>query len=175
MLRPAPEVAPPGAWSEPQTAALAHPVSGPAGAAAADPDLALLLRLRHNHVPVVAVFLTGRPRGVTAELDASTAFVVAWLPGSEGGGVADVLFRSNTGDVNFDFTGKLSFDWPRGTGQGNPDQNEGGGDTADGRDSPLYPYGFGLTYCIPHCDAPLSRGLWRTQPSSMSQNTPASR
>ena len=172
MLRPAPEVAPPGAWSEPQTERLAHPVSG---AAAADPDLALLLRLRHNHVPVVAVFLTGRPRGVTAELDASNAFVVAWLPGSEGGGVADVLFRSNTGEVNVNFTGKLSFDWPRGTGQGNPGSERRGGDPADGRDSPLFPYGFGLTYCIPHCDAPLSRGLWRTQPSSMSQHTPASR
>jgi hypothetical protein len=50
------------------------------GAVATDPDLALLLRLRKNGVPVVAVFLTGRPRGVTAELEASNAFVVAWLP-----------------------------------------------------------------------------------------------
>jgi beta-glucosidase len=168
MHRPAPEVAAPGAWSEPRTAALAPKVPRSADAVATDPDLALLLRLRQSGVPVVAVFLTGRPRGVTAELDASTAFVVGWLPGSEGGGVADVLFRSNSGEVNFDFNGKLSFDWPRGTGQGDSERD-------DRHDSPLFPYGFGLTYCIRHCDAPLSRQLWRTQPSSMSQNTPTSR
>jgi beta-glucosidase len=168
MLRPAPEVAPPEAWSEPRTAALAARVPRSADAAATDPDLALLLRLRQKGVPVVAVFLTGRPRGVTAELDASTAFVVAWLPGSEGSGIADVLFRSNSGEVNFDFNGKLSFDWPRSTGPADLER--------DARhDSPRFPYGFGLTYCIRHCDAPLSRELWRTQPSPMSQNTPTSR
>ena len=55
-------------------------------------DLALIQRLKARGIPVVAVFLTGRPRAVNPEINAADAFVVAWLPGSEGGGVADVLF-----------------------------------------------------------------------------------
>jgi beta-glucosidase len=168
ISRPAPEVAPPGAWSEARAAALDSQPLRSLAAVASDPDLALLLWLRRNHVPVVAVFLTGRPRGISAELDASNAFVVAWLPGSEGEGVADVLFRSTTGAVNFDFTGKLSFDWPRSTLQGSSASE-------DRRHPQLFPYGFGLTYCIRHCDAPLSRDPWSTQPLSMLQNTPTSR
>src|SRR5205807_1950131 len=71
---------------------------------------------RHG-APVVAVFLTGRPLFVTPALDASDAFVIAWLPGAEGEGVADVLFRQTSGEVNADFTGRLSFSWPRTPGQ----------------------------------------------------------
>jgi beta-glucosidase len=168
ISRPAPEVPPSGAWREPRVAALESTSSRPARTPAVDPNLALLLGLRHKGIPVVAVFLAGRPRGVTAELDASNAFVVAWLPGSEGEGIADVLFRSIGGTVNFDFTGKLSFDWPRIAPQD-------GSDRGDGHVSPQFAYGFGLTYCIQHCDAPLSGELWRTQPSSMSRNTPMSR
>jgi beta-glucosidase len=59
--------------------------------------LALLRRLKAQNIPVVSVFLSGRPLWVNPELNASTAFVAAWLPGSEGGGVADVLFRDNQG------------------------------------------------------------------------------
>jgi beta-glucosidase len=126
-----------------------------------DPDLALLMRLRRSGIPVVAVFLTGRPRGVTPELQASDAFVVAWLPGSEGGGIADVLFRKSDGHVNADFTGKLSFEWPRGARQtvldshGEADR-DGQAERHDGNDSPLFPYGFGLSYCIRDCRAPSS-------------------
>jgi beta-glucosidase len=69
--------------------------------------LALLRRLKAQNIPVVSVFLSGRPLWVNPELNASTAFVAAWLPGSEGGGVADVLFRDNQGQVDHDFTGKL--------------------------------------------------------------------
>ncbi len=162
ILRPAPEVSPRGAWSAPRTPAAVPDESGP------DSNLALVRRMRQRGVPVVAVFLTGRPRGVTAELDAADAFVVAWLPGSEGAGIADVLFRANNGAINYDFTGKLSFAWPRSAANGNPNRSGMG-------DSPLFPYGFGLTYCIRHCDAPLSQTVWQTQPSSMSQNTPTSR
>jgi beta-glucosidase len=168
ISRPWPEVPRPGAWGEPRAVALKSTPSGSAGTAVTDPALALLLGLRHKGIPIVAVFLSGRPRGVTAELDASNAFVAAWLPGSEGEGIADVLFRSIGGTVNYDFTGKLSFDWPRNAAQD-------GSDPGDGHHLPLFPYGFGLTYCIQHCDAPLSRKLWRTQPSSMSRNTPMSR
>ena len=64
----------------------------------ADSDLALLRRLKEQGIPVVSVFLTGRPLMITPELDASDAFVVAWLPGTEGGGVADMLFRKQDGE-----------------------------------------------------------------------------
>ena len=56
-------------------------------------DLALLKRLRSLDVPVVAVFLSGRPLWVNAELNAADSFVAAWLPGPEGGGIADVLLQ----------------------------------------------------------------------------------
>jgi beta-glucosidase len=58
------------------------------------------------------VFLTGRPLWMNAEINSSDAFVVAWLPGSEGAGVADVLVADKSGKPRFDFTGRLSFDWP---------------------------------------------------------------
>jgi beta-glucosidase len=162
--RPWPEVPLPGQWVPPATVTLSHDGSSAAGAG--DPDLTLLQRLRHSGIPVVAVFLTGRPRGITPELQASNAFVVAWLPGTEGGGIADVLFRNGKGAVNFDFTGKLSYSWPAGGGRQGSDPPAA---------APLFPYGFGLNYCNRHCDAPLSREPWATQRSSTSQNMPASR
>jgi beta-glucosidase len=99
-------------------------------------DLALLTKLKAHGVPVVSVFLTGRPLWVNPELNASDAFVVAWLPGSEGGGVADVLFRRPDGSAPHDFAGRLAFSWPRASMQTN--LNRGDGDTA------LFAYGFGL-------------------------------
>ena len=70
-------------------------------------DLALITAVAAKGIPVVTVFVGGRPLVVNAELDASSAFVAAWLPGSEGQGVADVLF----GD--YPFHGTLSFAWPQ--------------------------------------------------------------
>jgi beta-glucosidase len=75
-------------------------------------ELALLRRLHAAGVPTVAVFLSGRPLWVNPEINASDAFVAAWLPGTEGEGVADVLFRSPSG-VPTDFAGRLSFSWPQ--------------------------------------------------------------
>jgi beta-glucosidase len=160
ISRPAPESPALGGWSEPRVKAPAP--LGP------EPDLALLMRLRRNHIPVVAVFLTGRPRGIAPEFEASNAFVVAWLPGSEGNGIADVLFRKKTGEVDFDFTGKLSFSWPRGDA-------DGASRAGEGDEPPLFPLGFGLDYCNRNCDPPSSNKLWQTRPSPMSQRTPASR
>jgi beta-glucosidase len=74
--------------------------------------LELLRRLRAQGIPTVAIFLSGRPMWVNPEINASEAFVAAWLPGSEGAGIADVLFRSG-GAEHFDFTGRLGFSWPR--------------------------------------------------------------
>ncbi|HEX5461204.1 MAG TPA: exo 1,3/1,4-beta-D-glucan glucohydrolase [Steroidobacteraceae bacterium] len=100
-----------------------------------DTDIKLLRRLRGAGIPVVSVFLSGRPLWVNAELNASNAFVAAWLPGSEGDGVADVIFRKADGAIGYDFHGKLSFSWPR-----TPLQF--GSDTPG---KPLFPVGYGLT------------------------------
>ncbi len=78
-----------------------------------DSDLELLKKLKADGIPVVAVFLSGRPLWLNREINASDAFVAAWLPGSEGEGIADVLLRKPDGSVQHDFKGKLSFSWPR--------------------------------------------------------------
>jgi len=102
-------------------------------------ELALLQQLRQASVPTACVFLTGRPLVIEQQLAACDAFVVAWLPGSEGGGIADVLFRKANGRVNYDFVGKLSFSWPRTAAQTALNRN-------DPKYEPLFPYGFGLRY-----------------------------
>ena len=76
---------------------------------------------------------------VTPEINAATAFVAAWLPGSEGAGIADVLIRNPSGAINFDFAGKLSFSWPRTATQTKVNRGDNNYD-------PLFPYGYGLTY-----------------------------
>ncbi len=100
--------------------------------------LAMMRRLRANGIPVVALFLSGRPLWMNRELNAADAFVAAWLPGSEGGGIADVLLRAPTGAVRRDFTGRLSMSWPARCDQF--DNNAG----SPGY-SPLFPLGFGLS------------------------------
>ena len=74
-------------------------------------DLALVERLKASGVKVVTVFLSGRPLFTNAIINASDAFVAAWLPGSEGGGVADVLVARPSGRPR-DFIGTLPFAWP---------------------------------------------------------------
>ena len=96
-------------------------------------SLAIIKRLKKAGVPVVAVLLSGRPLYVNPQINAADAFVAAWLPGSEGGGVADVLTGKR------DFTGRLSFSWPK-----RPDQfplNVG-----DAHYDPQFAYGYGLSY-----------------------------
>ena len=72
-------------------------------------DTEKLATYKEKGIPVVSVFLSGRPMWTNPELNNSDAFVAAWLPGSEGGGVSDLLFQRAAG---YDFTGKLSFSWP---------------------------------------------------------------
>jgi len=69
--------------------------------------------LRSQGIPVVTVFLSGRALWVNPELNASDAFVAAWLPGSEGQGVADVLFCKSEDFATCGFKGKTSFSWPK--------------------------------------------------------------
>ncbi|RUO20868.1 beta-glucosidase [Aliidiomarina iranensis] len=75
-------------------------------------DLALLNNLREQGIPVVSLFISGRPMWVNPEINASDAFMAVWLPGSEGQGVADVILRDTQGNVQFDATGRLPFSWP---------------------------------------------------------------
>ena len=101
-------------------------------------DLALLKRLKAQGIPVVSVFISGRPLWINAELNVSDAFVAAWLPGSEGKALADVLLTDANENMQYDFVGKLSFSWPK-----SPMQNV---NRLDQNNSPLLPYGFGLSY-----------------------------
>ena len=94
-------------------------------------DVALVEKAKTSGAPVTTILLSGRPLIPGSALDNSDAFVAAWLPGTEGQGVADVLF----GD--YKPTGKLPREWPR-----NMDQAAANDMTGE----PLFPFGFGLTY-----------------------------
>jgi len=101
--------------------------------------LGLLKKLKAAGVPVVSVFLSGRPLWTNPEINASDAFVAAWLPGSEGGAVADVLVGDAAGKPRSDFKGRLSFSWPKTAGQFANNKGKPGYD-------PLFPLGYGLSY-----------------------------
>jgi beta-glucosidase len=99
-----------------------------------DPDLgdvALLEQAKASGAPVTTILLSGRPLIPGSVLDDSDAFIAAWLPGTEGQGVADVLF----GDCKP--AGKLPREWPRSMDQAAANDMTG---------EPLFPFGFGLTY-----------------------------
>ncbi|MFZ5824162.1 MAG: glycoside hydrolase family 3 protein [Bacillota bacterium] len=96
-------------------------------------DQALVARAHQAGVKVVLVLVSGRPLVVTEQIEQVDAFLAAWLPGTEGAGVADVLF----GEVKP--SGKLPVSWPR----SNQQLPVNVGDPAY---SPLFPFGFGLTY-----------------------------
>lgn len=101
--------------------------------------LETLKRLKAAGIPTVSVFLSGRPMWTNPEINASDAFVAAWLPGTEGGGVADVLIGDGEGAARTDFRGKLSFSWPK-DAKGAP-LNVG-----QAAYDPQFAYGYGLTY-----------------------------
>ena len=98
-----------------------------------DVDKQTIANVQALNIPYTVVLITGRPLIVTEEIEASDAFMVAWLPGTEGDGVSDVLF----GDVAP--TGKLSFSWPK--SMSNVPVNYDDEDY-----NPLYKLGYGLTY-----------------------------
>ena len=98
----------------------------------AEEDVAVVDKMKQAGMPVVVVLLSGRPMIIDKVIDKADAFVAAWLPGTEGRGVTDVLF----GD--FKFVGKLSFTWPRSMDQ--IPINVG-----DKNYNPLFKYGYGLT------------------------------
>jgi len=102
-------------------------------------DLAVLNRVAGRGVPVVTIFFSGRPAYVNKELNRSNAFIAAFLPGTEAGSIADLLFRDARGRIGRSFTGKLSYSWPA-AGCQTP-LNVG-----DTPYEPLFAYGFGLGY-----------------------------
>jgi beta-glucosidase len=91
-------------------------------------DLQLIERMRRRCTKLVVVLLSGRPLIITGQLPLMDALVAAWLPGTEGQGVADVLFGDQP------FRGRLSYSWPR-----DMDQIPMPADA-----QPLFPFGFGL-------------------------------
>jgi beta-glucosidase len=124
-----------GNWRDPDNLAkrtLEHGVRYPE-------DRAVLQAVSGQGVPVVTVLVSGRVLYTSTEINLSDAFVAAWLPGTEGGGVADVLFRKRSGKVNHDFEGRLPYSWPRSACQ--TAVNVGDADY-----DPLFAFGYGLDY-----------------------------
>ena len=96
-------------------------------------DIAVLNNMKSANIPLVVIMLSGRPLMITEELKDWDAFISAWLPGTEGNGVADVIF----GDYNP--TGKLSFSWPR-------DISQIPANYKDKNYDPLFEFSYGLKY-----------------------------
>jgi beta-glucosidase len=88
-------------------------------------------------IKTVVVLISGRPLVVTEQLQQADAFVAAWLPGSEGDGIAEVLF----GDYNF--KGKLPHSWPKSTADFKGKYGINFWDTSR---KPLFEFGYGLKY-----------------------------
>lgn len=119
-------------------------------------DLALLKKLKADNIPVVSLFISGRPMWVNPELNQSDAFVAVWLPGSEGEGIADVILQNGQGQTQFDFKGKLSFSWPKKVEQAELNIGQENYD-------PLFAYGYGLTYQDNHPLGQLDEGNYNHQ------------
>jgi beta-glucosidase len=95
-------------------------------------EVQLVKRIKASNVPLVVVLLSGRPLFIEDIMSAADAIVAAWLPGTEGDGVADILFGDHKP------TGKLSFTWPKASSaslrRGDPGYQT------------LFALGYGLTY-----------------------------
>ena len=95
-------------------------------------DARLIHSLADGTRRIVVVLICGRPLVIAPEtLRLIDALVVAWLPGTEGGGVADLLFGYAAA------SGKLSYAWPR-------DETQYTRAAREGKMEPLFPLGFGL-------------------------------
>jgi beta-glucosidase len=96
-------------------------------------DEKTIQKVKASGIPTIVILISGRPMIINSALKDCDAFIAAWLPGTEGEGVADVIFGY------YNPTGKLSRSWPRSNSQipinyGDPNYD------------PLFPYGFGLSY-----------------------------
>ncbi|MEH6454462.1 MAG: putative glycoside hydrolase, partial [Psychromonas sp.] len=121
-------------------------------------DLEIVQAMKDAGHKVITVFYSGRPLYVNEEINASDAFIAAWLPGTEAGGITDVLFNNN----GMDFTGRLSYSWPKlkcsttinrhapniadYTTPVNSMTGELIEQDIEGEHKPLFPYAYGLSY-----------------------------
>jgi beta-glucosidase len=101
-----------------------------------DTDVKAINYVRPLVEKLIVVIISGRPLIITDQLSTADAWVMAWLPGTEGEGISDVLFG------NHPFTGKLPYTWPRSNAQLPINKNNSTGKT--GCDAPLFPFGYGL-------------------------------
>lgn len=114
-------------------------------------DLQTVKDLKARGMKVVTVFFSGRPMYVNEEINNSDAFIAAWLPGTEAGGITDVLYQVGGAD----FTGRLSYSWPNKLcsttinrvpatieGYVTPEWEQ----DITGEHAPLFAYGYGLSY-----------------------------
>ncbi len=139
------EVSPDGSWTtRPDVAVVVYGEQPYAEFQGDVPNLAfraqsgeqeMLARLKAQGIRVVSVFLSGRPLFAGPQINASDAFVAAWLPGPQGNGVADVLVAGRDGKPVRDFTGRLPFAWPL--------------DAISPIKKALFPVGYGLDYAHP--------------------------
>ena len=126
-------------------------------------DVELIRKLHSAGVKIVSIFFSGRPLYLNEEIAKSDAFVAAFLPGSEGEGITDVIVGDEHANARFDFTGTLSFSWPdkkRSTTVNRkpahipdyvlPEQEQ----DPEGEHKPLFAYGYGLNYtsCLQSTD-----------------------
>ncbi|MCK6263393.1 exo 1,3/1,4-beta-D-glucan glucohydrolase [Vibrio sp. ZSDE26] len=122
-------------------------------------DCEKITRLHKAGVKVVSLFFSGRPLYLNEEIARSDAFVAAFLPGSEGNGIIDVIVGNTLGQPNFDFKGVLSFSWPNKksstavhrlpthiTNYQLPENEQ----DPSGDHAPLFEYGYGLNYSDKH-------------------------
>ncbi len=118
-------------------------------------DSEKIRRLHEQGVKVISVFFSGRPLFVNEEISLSAAFVAAFLPGSEGRGMTDVLIANKDGHPNVDFVGKLSYSWPNKKRSDAVSriplhipnyQVPAHEQSPEGEHAPLFEYGYGLNY-----------------------------
>ena len=101
-----------------------------------DSDIKTIKIMRQSVDKLIVIILSGRPLVITDQLATADAWVEAWLPGTEGEGVGDVLFGDHP------FVGKLPYTWPRSNDQLPINENNSAGKI--GCDAPLFPFGYGL-------------------------------
>lgn len=118
-------------------------------------DVEHIRKLHRSGVKVISIFFSGRPLYVNEEIAKSDAFVAAFLPGSEGKGMTDVLIADSNGQPKYDFVGKLSYSWPNKKRSATvnriplhipnyqlPEHEQ----SPLGEHVPLFEYGYGLNY-----------------------------
>lgn len=101
-----------------------------------DKDIQLITNLRQHSQKLIVILISGRPLVITEQIPLADAWVAAWLPGTEGSGVADVLFGG------YPFTGTLPYTWPRSNDQ--LPLNTHTDDALTGCNAPMFPFGYGL-------------------------------